>query len=246
MDFKVSGSGNIPEGEYENVRVSGSAKLGEKIKCLSLHASGSVKGGSVVSENEVRVSGSANFSGDLVCRSLSVSGAANIGGDITSGGEVKCSGSVKCGGKIKCAGLSIAGSANVISDIEGENVRSCGLLNCGGLLNAENVYIMLSRSMEINSIGGGSITVKLDENNAGGIFKRLVRAVFNTSAASCDAMLNVPSGIEGDTVSLEYVESPQVSGRCVIIGDGCRIGLVQYSESIEISEKAEVGRYEKV
>jgi len=252
MDFKVSGSGNIPDGEYENIRVSGSARLGENVKCLSLHASGSVKGGSVDSENDIHVSGAAAFSGNIICSSLSVSGASDFSGSITASGEAKFAGSMKCGGKIKCSSLKIAGSGSVSGDIEGENVCSYGALNCGGLLNAENIQIIVGRNMEINSIGGGTVTVKLDAKNSGGavrLAERLVRAVFNPSPENSKdrgAMLNVPAGIEGDTVTLEHVKSPQVSGRRVVIGDGCIIELVQYSESVEISENASVGRYEKI
>ena len=52
--------------------------------------------------------------------------------------------------------------------------------------------------------------------------------------------------IEADTVALENVRAPRVSGRVVAIGEDCEIELVQYSEQIEISPRAKVGRTEKL
>ena len=54
------------------------------------------------------------------------------------------------------------------------------------------------------------------------------------------------NAIEADTIALENVKTPRVSGRIVAIGEDCEIDLVQYSEEIEISPKAKVGRTEKI
>ena len=62
MDMKVSGSGSIPGGEYENVRISGSGKCHGNIKCISFHASGSAHcAGSVECTEEFHVSGSGHI-----------------------------------------------------------------------------------------------------------------------------------------------------------------------------------------
>ena len=39
--------------------------------------------------------------------------------------------------------------------------------------------------------------------------------------------------IEGDDVDLEYTEADVVRGRRVRIGEGCSIGRVEYSESLD-------------
>ena len=44
MDYKFSGAGTIPAGEYEAVKVSGAAKLAGDVRCTSLSASGSFGG----------------------------------------------------------------------------------------------------------------------------------------------------------------------------------------------------------
>ena len=59
-------------------------------------------------------------------------------------------------------------------------------------------------------------------------------------------MIFVENSIEGDNVALENVKVPRVSGRVVAIGEDCEIELVQYSDQVEISPKAKVGRTEKI
>ena len=54
------------------------------------------------------------------------------------------------------------------------------------------------------------------------------------------------NSVEGDDIALEGVTAPRVSGRVVAIGEGCEIDLVQYSEQVEISPEAKVGRTEKI
>lgn len=45
---------------------------------------------------------------------------------------------------------------------------------------------------------------------------------------------------------MEGVTTQRVSGRIVAIGEGCKIDLVQYSETIEVSPDAQVGKIEQV
>ena len=44
IDMRISGSGNIPSGEYNKVSVSGSGHLIGKVRCVSFFSSGSSKG----------------------------------------------------------------------------------------------------------------------------------------------------------------------------------------------------------
>ena len=58
--------------------------------------------------------------------------------------------------------------------------------------------------------------------------------------------MRVKTSIEGDEIALEGVIAPRVSGRVVAIGAGCEIDLVQYSEQVEISPEATVGKTEQI
>ena len=52
--------------------------------------------------------------------------------------------------------------------------------------------------------------------------------------------------IEGDSVELEGTTADLVKGAKVVIGKGCKIKTVEYSESIEVHEKASVEKQVKV
>jgi hypothetical protein len=56
----------------------------------------------------------------------------------------------------------------------------------------------------------------------------------------------VSSEINGDTISISYVECPVVTAKNVVVGRGCKIGIVRYGEEIKISKGAKVGKIEKI
>ena len=70
--------------------------------------------------------------------------------------------------------------------------------------------------------------------------------MFSSLATAADGIVRVKNSVEGDDIALEGVTVPRVSGRVVAIGEGCEIDLVQYSEQVEISPEAKVGRTEKI
>ena len=214
MDYKCSGAGTIPAGEYEAVKVSGAAKLAGDVRCTSLSASGSFGGsGSITCSGGVHFSGSTGIDGPI------------------SAGELKASGSFKCKG-LRGGDLCVSGSARVDGDMEGDAIRVSGSINCSGLINADRIEIHIGGVSSAGSIGGSEISV-YSENRSGG----LSRILFGKNPHGA---MNVEESIEGDDIFLEYVTCPTVIGRRVTVGPGCRIGSVQYSESAEISPEARV------
>lgn len=214
MDYKFSGAGTVPAGEYDAVKVSGAAKLAGDVRCASFSVSGSLGG-----------SGSISCSGGV-----HLSGSASIGGPV-SAGELKASGAFKCEG-LHGGELRVAGSARVDGDMEGDSIRVSGSINCSGLVNADRVEIHIGGACSAGSIGGGEIGI-YSENRSGG----LSRILFGKNS---HGTMSVEESIEGDNVYLEYVTCPSVTGRSVTIGPGCRIDSVQYGETVEISPEARV------
>ena len=202
MDMKISGAGAIGAGEYDNVRISGSAKGEGLIRCKSFHASGSFSGGEIECSEDFHVSGAIKTEGNM------------------KGKEIKLSGAIKTGG-----------------DVEAEEIKISGEVNCGGLINAERLYVNLdsTASSTAENIGGSKITI--EKGKSGGFFCRLLKK---------SGKFNVSESIEGDEINIEYTSAKTVTGRNVKIGEKCEIGLVQYSESIEISPKAKIGKCEKI
>ena len=240
--MKISGSGNIASGEYKNVRISGSGTLKGFVRCASFHSSGSSKGDDIECKNEFKVSGSSKFSKSVKAGSVSVSGSFGCDGSLTVDEKISCSGGAKVLGDVKCGILSVSGGLTVGGDVEAETVNVSGKLSCGGLINAEEITIKFDHGMEIGSIGGSTIVIFRESND-----KKAVRLpLFASMVKGSTNTVHVKNSIEGDKIALENVEAPRVSGRVVAIGEGCEIDLVQYSEEIEVSPNAKVGKTEKI
>ncbi len=219
MDMKISGAGAIGAGEYDNVRISGSAKSEGLIRCKSFHASGSFSGGEIECSEDFHVSGAGKFAGNIRAKEIHVSGAIKTEGSV-KGKEIKLSGAIKTGG-----------------DVEAEEIKINGEINCGGLINAEKLCVAFDSSADskAENIGGSEITI--EKGRSGGFFCRLLKK---------SGKFIVSESIEGDKIDIEYTKTKTVTGKYVMIGEGCEIELLQYSENAEISPKAKIGRCEKI
>lgn len=220
-NYKFAGAGTVPAGEYDDVSVSGSAKGYGNIICKNFHASGSFGGNCSITCSD----------------KLKASGAFKAGGSIKAA-CVSAAGSFSCGGNLEGEKIKIAGSVNVENGISGDDVRINGSIECGGLINAENFVFEHDGFSKIGSIGGSSISIKRGGSSAGGFILKLLKK-------ANEGMLTVSEEIEGDLIEIDHVKTPQVVGRIVKIGSGCKIGRVVYSESIEIAPDAQVEICEK-
>ena len=238
-DMHIAGCGNIPAGEYNNISISGSGKLLGKVRCESFSCSGSGHGESIECKEWFKVSGASSFSGDIKVGSGKISGALSCGGNIVADTAFYCYGSTHCAQNLKGNSISAAGTLKVGGDIEAEEVQIKGAITCEGLLNAEDIEIRFDKKLDIGGIGGSKIVISHERNR-----KKLFR-LFSRSKRE-KARGAVASSIEGDEISLESVACPRVAGRIVTIKKGCNIDLVQYSENVEISPNAKVGKTEKI
>ena len=221
------------------------------IRCKSFSASGAVGGNdSFECAEAFRVSGSGSFDGSIKAGSLGAYGSFSCGGDIIVSGESKsanCLENIKeCLGALKDGDVHIAGAADIGGGggVEAEIVKIDGKLDCGGLVHAEEVDIAFDSGMDIGSIGGSRISIYRSLSRS----RRISRLPLISSLLSSVGLgkVNVKTAIEGDVIAIENVRTPRVSGRIVAIGEDCEIDLVQYTEQIEISPNAKVGKVEKV
>ncbi len=245
MDVTISGGGNVGAGEYDTIRISGSGQLeGPLVRCKNLYVSGSTGGEEIVCENELHVSGSGAFSGKIAAGSVAISGGFSCDDDMNATERIAISGGVQCGGSMKCRLLKISGNVTISGDAEAETAKIRGQVNCEGLLNAEEIDIEYQKGMTLGSVGGSKIAIY----RKNGVKKKLGRLpLFESLVGKADAQnVHVGNQIEGDEIKLEGVIAPRVSGRIVTIGAECEIELVQYSEQVEISSDAKVGRTEKI
>lgn len=245
MDMNIAGSGQIAPGEYDTIRVSGSGQLGDAVRCENLYTSGAVSGKTVTCNNELHTAGSCRFLGTVTAGSVAFSGGSHVEGDLMATERISIAGGNYVGGDIRCKQLQIAGKSEVGGDVEAETAKIRGIIYCAGLINAEEVEIEYEETSEVGSIGGSKILIYKRHGSEKKkkfrlpLFSRLVKKV-------ADGVVQVKTSVEGDEIALEGVKTPRVSGRVVAIGAGCEIDLVQYSEQVEISPEATVGKTEMV
>lgn len=251
MDMKISGSGHLPGGEYEAVTISGSGRCHGVIKCKSFHGSGSTHcEDDILCEDSFAVSGSGHLDRNVKAAEIRCSGSFHLGDTAEAQSHARFSGSSRIGGNCISHGeLHASGSFCVGGDIEAENARIFGVVECGGLLNAETLYMELeSNRSRVTSIGGSSIEIKPRHGSSGRSFTifgwRISRG--ERDGGSAGIVLEVAESIEGDEIRIEAVKAGTVVGRTVFIGENCRIGTVRYSESIEVADSAVVENIEKV
>ncbi len=257
IDIKTAGSGTVVAGDYGNIRTAGSCRVVGDITCDSMHTAGSCHAdasikcaGEIKTAGSCRIggnvetalmstSGSCHVDGDLTADSLKTAGSCHVGGNINSKVEVRTAGSVHVGKSIHAEKLLCDGSLHVGGDCEAEEIRICNP-DIKGMLNGGSIEIMLnqnSRESFVDSIGCGSIIVDVDtgiKGNGHFFFKKSAYGMLTTNL------------IEADDAKLAHVRANRVRCKTAVIAPRCEIAILEYSESVEISEEAKVGELVKI
>ncbi len=123
----------------------------------------------------------------------------------------------------------------VQGDCTAERFNAKGGFTIGGLLNADRVEIALYGDCRAREIGGSSIAVTVAKHGIYALDKLLRALTRNHPALAAET-------IEGDDVTLVRTTAAVVRGKRVVLGPGCVVALVEYSESCEVAPDAQVER----
>lgn len=237
-DLKISGSGSVlGDIECEDIKVSGAAKFNGRIKSNNFNCSGSTKCLSDVEVNRLSVSGSASVSGKLKSDNVDISGSFKTQNDVLVE-RLKVSGSMKTEGSVKAETVSVTGSFSARNGCECELFTAKGQLNMEGLLNAENIQITHSGMSYVPELGGETIEISLYSS------RNFLRNLF--SAIFLRGIRFKTKSIEGSAIKLDHTNADVVRGDTVTIGKNCTIGLVEYTEDVQIHSSAKVKEYKKI
>lgn len=235
-ELKINGFAEAAGGEYSAVRISGRGKIVGDVVCGGAFA----------------VNGSGDVTGDVQSGSLNVNGSGHISGGVKTG-ALKVFGAADIGGKAACKDLSVSGTADFRQDVDAQTVKvsgsvrvkggvgaerfeSTGIFEVGGLLNAEQIDVRLHWSKSrAKEVGGEVVSVR-----RGSDFFNAIRQLF-----SINPCLEADT-IEGTTLYLEHTQAKIVRGRTVTIGDGCDIGLVEYTGVLQKIGNARVRKEKQV
>ena len=191
----------------------------------------------------VRLTGEATFSGDVDCVKLTQVGELEIGGGLKAG-ELKITGECDVRGRIDAGAVSgrgnlttkagmradrlkFTGNVETAGDCEAGTFTLEGVFAVSGLLNADSIDIRMFGPCSAREIGGSKVIAR----------KSRTKKLLGLIKADGNCVLNAEQ-IEGDYVELEHTEAAVVSGNRVEIGQGCRIGRVEYRSELDIHKSA--------
>jgi cytoskeletal protein CcmA (bactofilin family) len=238
-DLIISGVGSLSGGTFTNVSINGQAKINGDLNCsdFTIRGTGNVEG--AVKTKRGKISGQIRVKSNLQSDEFKISGQANIGGNLEVK-DARFSGVVSIKNSFTAGTVANTGIITVNGDCNSEVFISKGTFAIGGLLSAKNIDIYLHAPCKAKEIGGEKIRIHQDK-----IFslRRLIKSIFPS--------LNINTGlyaetIEGDEVYLEYTKAKVVRENIVMIGKGCEIGLVEYHDRFEKSDKSAVIENKKI
>ncbi len=236
----VSGAGVITGGSYSRVSISGAGKISGDIYAENLTMSGAGRVSGHCEVVQLTVSGTGTFEHAVIADEMKVSGVAKVNGPVKVK-ELKCSGTFKTSDSISSEYVKVSGTLHVGGDVEAEIFRASGGFDVRGLLSADRIEIHPGGRCRAQEIGGAKIDIRrYGSRDRAGLLDSLLRALSSTWGGDVEANL-----IEGDEIYLENTRADVVRGKQIQIGPHCKIGLVEYSESLVVHDDSEVEKQTK-
>jgi len=240
QSISISGSGHLGGGEYVRVSISGSGRVDGDLVAEELRISGSGKVAGRTEAGQITISGSGRFGGAVRAEEMRVSGSAKVDGPVEAK-ELKSSGSFHADGDVAAEYFKNSGSFRVRGDVEADLFKASGGFDIEGLLSADKIEIQLGGRCAAREIGGETIRVERPGSLGSALLGGLAKMLTGGGMVELRA-----TQIEADEVHLENTVSDVVRGKRVEIGPGCRIGTVEYTETLKVHEDAKVERPQKV
>lgn len=237
-DIKISGSGSASGGKYNEVIISGSGKINGNIECVEFKTSGSSKVIGNLKAETIKISGSARIEGNVEAKEMKVSGSSHVIGEVKSQ-LLKVSGSTHIEGSLYGEEIGIMGSVHIDKNCEAESFKASGNFKIQGLLNAGQVKILIGGYCSVQEIGCEHIEVRANPVDSFFI-KKIIDKMFNSRGELTTEL------IEGDEIYLENTNAKIVRGNNVTIGEGCNIGIIEYSGEINLSSDSIVKEQKKI
>jgi cytoskeletal protein CcmA (bactofilin family) len=229
----INGFGTSSGGHFEKAEVNGKGTVNGDVHCNDLVCNGFATINGNVEAQTVKINGNGKIDGNVKAEAISIEGIVKMSGEV-NGGQLNVNGSAAFGNSVKGESIEINGKTKIERDCEAETFSSEGIFRIGGLLNAEEISVLLYGECKAEEIGGKSIVVK--EKPSGMI--KLIKSFFPSKL--------VTKVMEGDDIQIEAVTADVVRGNTVTIGPNCEIGLVEYKSEIHISPGAKLKEHKKI
>lgn len=243
--LSIAGAGKATGGIYERVTISGAGRIDGDVEADSVEISGAGKIVGKVKANRVSLAGACKIASAVTAQAFDAAGAWKVGGDVHSerlsgagAGRVEGSvrtqefssaGVVKIERNLHAQHAKFSGVLKAAGDVEASEFRGRGAFRIEGLLAADQLELELSERSWAREIGGAKIAVRKRESFWGWLARWWGRQIELSTEL-----------IEADEIYLEATAAKTVRGKRVTLGPECRIGRVEYSESLQIDPKSTV------
>ena len=257
-DFSISGMGQSSGGKFADLDISGMGKINGDVEAerITISGKGTIEG-NVILERKLDISGMGTIYGSVKGGQILSSGSGTIKGAVDVD-LVESEGNLKIEGEARINELEVSGRCRIEASLKGEKIVSKGLLSVegdveaeefysngtfsiAGLLNANKIEIEVNGYGRVREIGGEFIRVS--KGRLTSPFAKLINPFLSDSR---EIGKLVVESIEGTAVSLEYTRANVVRGAEVVIGAGCAIKEVEYTDSIKVDPEAVVQKQTKV
>ncbi|CAI8991241.1 Cytoplasmic protein [Bacillus sp. IT-79MI2] len=227
----VNGSGSSAGGAYNKVKIRGEGTISNHVSCNEFKTYGTSDVRGDMTTNSYIVYGDSEVQGGLHAEYVKVYGNTQVQNDCHIN-KIKIRGMFEVNGKLSGNFVDIKGGLTVKEDIEVEEFLLTGGLESEGLLNAENINIILRyEGSKVREIGGKKITVR----------KKARFIPFTSHTGNLQTSI-----IEGDDIYLEHTIAEVVRGNNVTIGPGCEISVVEYHTSFNQKGKSVVKEHKQI
>lgn len=240
QNLSVMGSGGSGGGLYKDVKVNGEAEFSGDIDCLAFRCNGTAKVYGSLKGTSCTINGTLDVSGDLDTGMTKVHGKMDVEGNMKAR-EIKSFGETNVRGNVAGEDVALEGFFNIKGHCEAELLRIKGIFRIAGLVNAGFVDLAIHSRCEVKEIGGEKIQIRRAEGN---VLKKLLGTFFLPSDFY-EGVLSAHT-IEGDDIYVEHTAANVIRGASVIVGPGCRIGRIEFSDRFENNAGSAVDHFERV
>ncbi|RKN84800.1 polymer-forming cytoskeletal protein [Paenibacillus ginsengarvi] len=226
-DVKIVGSGGSGGGLFKNVKINGEAQFSGDVDCLAFRCNGTSKVYGSLKGTSCTVNGTLDITDDFDTGEAKINGKMEIEGNLKAR-SIRSFGETNVRGNVAGEEVGLQGTFHIKGHCEAEKLRIQGIFRIGGLVNAGEVDMAVNSRCEVKEIGGESIRIHRAEGN---MLKKLIGAFFLPSDYYEGTL--AAGSIEGDHIYAEHTTADVIRGATIVLGPGCRIGRVEYTERFE-------------
>ncbi len=223
-NIKTMGDVTLEAGEYGDISCAGDLKISGSIVADNIKSAGDLVAEKDIKAVKISVFGDGKFKGNLSADEISVYGDCNFLQTV-KGKEIKIYGSMK-GNIIEGENITINGELEKVEEISAEELLLNGEFHVKSSMNLGYGKFNLVGKSEAKEIFCEKLEVRGGLEAFRGILSGLI-----SKGRGGTMKVDV---IEGDDIYLENTTANIVRGKMVRIGEGSRIGKVEYSDTLEI------------